>query len=77
MDDDDPLMSRAAAAIAESKRLAAIRLSLLEEMTPLYHRRLQSAAKAAKGLFFSEQELVERYGKLQLDPSPQGDVSNA
>jgi hypothetical protein len=78
MNEDDPLMSRAADAIAESKRLAATRQSLLDEMAFIYQRRLQSAARAAKGLRLSEQDLVGRYGKLELGmrPVPRGELSH-
>jgi hypothetical protein len=70
MNEDDALMSRAADAIAESRRLATIRQSLLDEMAAIYQRRLQSAAKAAKGLRLSEEDLVGRYGKLALGMGP-------
>jgi hypothetical protein len=66
MNEDDPLMSRASAAIAEGRLLVAAQQSLLDEMAFIYQRRLQSAARAAKGLRRSEEDLVGRYGGARL-----------
>ena len=64
MDSDDPLLSRAAAAIAESKRLCDQQRSVLEEMTVIYEQRMITTMKAVSGLQRSEKQLMERYFRL-------------
>ncbi|MCP3401706.1 MULTISPECIES: hypothetical protein [unclassified Bradyrhizobium] len=67
MVEDDPLFSRAAAAIAESQTLATEHQLLLQEMAAIYEQRMLSAMRAANHLKLSEQQLIERYRRLGGD----------
>jgi len=65
MVDEDPLIARAAAVIAECKTLISVRQFLLEEMAEICQRRRRSANDAANRVRLSERKLLERYPSWQ------------